>query len=50
MDDLEKQDLMELKRIISEQLPQIEIQLMFFPLDESDEDFKFLIKKAASYR
>lgn len=50
MSDLEKQDLTDLKRIIETELPQLEIQLMFFPLDESDEDFKFLVKKAASYR
>ncbi len=43
-------ELLEFKKAIEDAVSNLELKLMFFPLDESDEDYKFLLKKGVSYR
>lgn len=49
-EDYERDDLLEMKRAILKILPDLEMDIMFYPLDANDEDYIFLLKKGAYYR
>ncbi len=48
--DYNYEDLLELKQSIEKALDRADSQLLFFPLDDSDDDFRFLVNKAIQYR
>lgn len=50
MSDDERNDLLELKAFLEEAIPQIEMQLINYSPDGSEEDYQFLIDKAVMYR
>ena len=49
-EDNEWQYFHELRNFIEEELPKVEMKILFFPLDEDDAEFNSLLKKAAHYR
>lgn len=46
----DKQNLVELRNILVKQLKEINEQIILYGVDDDDEKFDFLIKKAISYR
>ncbi|MFN4145490.1 MAG: hypothetical protein ACK4GN_06680 [Runella sp.] len=48
--NLTKQELIDLKNMLSDLLEEIDFQIKIYRPDEDDEKFQFLIKKAISYR
>lgn len=46
----ERNDLLELKAFLEQAIPQVQMQLMEYSSDGSEEDYQFLIDKAVMYR
>ncbi len=50
MSDDEQNDLLELQAFLEKAIPQVEKQLINYPPDGSEKDYRFLIDKAVMYR
>lgn len=50
MSDAERQDWLNMKRMLGQYLPVLERQIIEFAADGDDEQYEFLIKKAVEYR
>lgn len=50
MSDAERNDLLELKAFLEKAIPQVEMRLINYPSDGSQEDYQFLIDKTVMYR